>query len=300
MISAGFILLHRKITEWEWYQNPNTFRVFLHCLLKANFTDGRFEGKDVRRGQFVTSLDHLSKETQLSIKEVRTALNHLIGTGELASQSFNRFRIITVIKYNDYQDKDKQNGRQAASNGQAEGRQRAGKGQQYNNNNNETMNDDDCNTNNILQLSPSEVNRIIQEDQEIEAAALNVGLSVSASAMDRARDLSFRYGLANLLEAIAASVDVPKWAYVEGVLRKMKQDEAEINDDLHERENMMKQVLQKRGEWDEEYQLPMDKAAKFRDQGLSPAEAHEETERERQRRIKRFNELASARASVTG
>lgn len=296
MISAGFILLHRKITEWEWYQNPNTFRVFLHCLLMANFTDARFEGQEVKRGQFVTSLPSLSKQTKLSIQQVRTALDHLKSTGEITDRIFPKFRIITVIKYNDYQQDNRQNNSQSTGNQQATNSQSTGNQQQYNNNNKETNNNDDCNTNNILQLSPSEVNRIIQEDQEIEAAALNVGLSVSASAMDRARDLCFRYGLPNLLEAIAASVDVPKWAYVEGVLRKMKQEQKEFEEDRPERENTMKQVLQKRGEWDEEYQLPMDKAAKFRDQGLSPAEAHEEMERERQRRIQRFDELAKQRA----
>ena len=133
--TGGFIQLHRKIVEWEWYQNTNTFRLFLHCLLMANFTDGRFEGKEVKRGQFVTSLDHLSKQTRLSVRQVRVALDHLIMTGELTSQSFNRFRIITVVKYDVYQNEGKQNGKQTASEGQAEGKQGASKGQQYNNDN---------------------------------------------------------------------------------------------------------------------------------------------------------------------
>lgn len=140
---TGFILLYRQIVNWEWYGNPNTFRVFLHCLLKANFTDGRFEGREIKRGQFVTSLDHLSKETKLSVKEIRTALDHLIGTGELASQSFNRYRVITIVKYDEYQSEGKQNGKQRASSGQAVGKQGASKGQQYNNdnkNNNENNN----------------------------------------------------------------------------------------------------------------------------------------------------------------
>ena len=134
--TGGFIQLHRKIIEWEWYQNTNTFRLFVHCLLMANYTDGRFEGKEVKRGEFVTSLSHLAKQTDLTVKEVRTALDHLIWTGELASQSFNRFRIITVVKYDVYQNEGKQNGKQTASEGQANGKQGASEGQQYNNNNN--------------------------------------------------------------------------------------------------------------------------------------------------------------------
>ena len=32
---SGWIKLHRKITEWEWYSDANTFRVFMHLLLTA-------------------------------------------------------------------------------------------------------------------------------------------------------------------------------------------------------------------------------------------------------------------------
>lgn len=133
----GFIRLHRKITQWEWYQNPNTFRVFLHCLLMANFTDGRFEGKEIKRGQFVTSLPSLSEQTSLSIRQVRTSLEHLILTGELTSKSYPKYRIITVVKYNDYQRDDRQIDSQMTGNRQASDRQPTGDRQQYKNENKE-------------------------------------------------------------------------------------------------------------------------------------------------------------------
>lgn len=125
-MNTGFILLYRQITEWEWYQNPNTFRVFLHCLLMANFVDGRFEGKEIKRGQFVTSLPSLSAQTSLSIRQVRVALDHLILTGELTSKAYPKFRVITVVNYDKYQNNDRQIDIQMT-----------GKRQQYNNNNKE-------------------------------------------------------------------------------------------------------------------------------------------------------------------
>ena len=119
MNATGFILLFRQITEWEWYQNPNTFRLFVHCLLMANYTDGRFEGKEIKRGQFVTSLPSLSKQTKLSIQQVRTALDHLKSTGEITDRIFPKYRVITVVKYNDYQDDNRQNNSQSTANQQA-------------------------------------------------------------------------------------------------------------------------------------------------------------------------------------
>ena len=134
-MNNGFILLYRQITEWEWYQNPNTFRVFLHCLLMANFTDGRFEGMDIKRGQFVTSLPSLSKQTRLSIQQVRTALDHLKSTGEITDFSTSKYRVITVVKYDQYQIDNRQNNSQSTGNQQASNSQSTGEQQQYKNNN---------------------------------------------------------------------------------------------------------------------------------------------------------------------
>ena len=268
---SGYICLYRQITQWEWYQNPNTFRVFLHCLLMANFADGRFEGRDIKRGQFVTSLDHLSKDTKLTVKEIRTALDHLQRTGELASESCNRYRVITVVKYDEYQLEGKQNGKQRASEGQAMGKQGAGKGQQYKKNKNNKNIDDDDN-NNVLHLSASEAARFIRMDQEIEDAAQSVGLPLSEAAMIRARNLGEQYGHEELLGAIRKAVDVPKWSYVEGILKNLPTEE-EKKDAVRRSCDRLKQRMIERGEWDDEYDCASDIAEDYRRKGISPEEA---------------------------
>ena len=133
---SGFIKLHRKITGWEWYHDTNTFRLFLHILLMANFTDGRFEGKVIKRGQLVTSLPSLSKQTGLSIRNVRTALDHLLLTGELTAERQPKYRIITVVNYDQYQSDDRLTDRQTTGNRQASDSQPTGNRQQYKNNKN--------------------------------------------------------------------------------------------------------------------------------------------------------------------
>ena len=118
-----FIKLNRKIIGWEWYQNINVKTLFIHCLLKANWKAGRFEGKDIERGSFVTSLDSLSKETGLSVRQVRTALDKLFLTGELTSKSYSKYRIITVSNYEQYQSIDKQHDNHLTSKRQASDKQ---------------------------------------------------------------------------------------------------------------------------------------------------------------------------------
>lgn len=117
----GFIKLHHKMLEWGWYDDPNTCRLFIHCLLKANWKEKEWHGHLINPGEFVTSLPKLAKETHLTVKQVRVALEHLKSTGEVADKGYSKFRIITVNNWVQYQVE----GRQRADKGQTEGRQRA-------------------------------------------------------------------------------------------------------------------------------------------------------------------------------
>lgn len=104
MPKNGFIKLHKSLLNWEWYQNSNTVRVFLHLLLKANYSEKEWQGIKIKRGQFITSYEHLSKELgDISIMQVRTALNKLKLTGEITSKSNNLYTIITINNYSQYQ-----------------------------------------------------------------------------------------------------------------------------------------------------------------------------------------------------
>lgn len=100
----GFIKLHRKFLKWEWYTDTNTKVVFLHCLLAANWKAGKFKGHDIPRGSFASSWPQIAKQTNLSIQNVRTAINHLKSTGEITVKNMSGFSMITVLNYNLYQD----------------------------------------------------------------------------------------------------------------------------------------------------------------------------------------------------
>ena len=89
MLENGFIVLHRKIVNWEWYKDPATHIVFEHLILTANYEEKRFKGEAIHRGQRVASYGTLAKETGLSIQNVRTAINHLISTNEVTRKSTN-------------------------------------------------------------------------------------------------------------------------------------------------------------------------------------------------------------------
>lgn len=108
-IQNGWVKLHRKITEWEWYQDQNVFRVFLHLLLTANHDDKKWQGKLVKRGQKITSYSHLAHDTGLSVRSVRTAISKLSATGEVTYSNERKYSLITINNWDSYQASDKQN-----------------------------------------------------------------------------------------------------------------------------------------------------------------------------------------------
>lgn len=91
-------------TDWEWYENTNVFRLFYHCLLHTNLEDKRYCGRDIKAGQFVSSITRISAETGLTESQVRTALKKLKETGYISTISTNKYTIYTVNEYEKYID----------------------------------------------------------------------------------------------------------------------------------------------------------------------------------------------------
>ena len=102
-MNNGWVKLHRKFLEWEWYDDINTKVLFLHCLLKANHKDKKWRGNLIKRGSFISSLSNLAEETGLSIQNVRTSFDKLESTGEVNKQSTTVNTCVTIVNYDDYQ-----------------------------------------------------------------------------------------------------------------------------------------------------------------------------------------------------
>ena len=102
-MEEGWVKLHRKILLWEWFQDDNTFRVFLHLLLSANYKDSKWKGIEIKRGQVLTGRTSLAISIGISEQSIRTCLNRLKSTNEITIKSTNKYSVITINKYEDYQ-----------------------------------------------------------------------------------------------------------------------------------------------------------------------------------------------------
>jgi len=123
--SQGFVKLYRAFLDWEWYDDANTCRLFLHCLLKANHEDKQYRGRTIKRGSFLTGREALAAQTGLTVKQVRRSLEKLKRTNELAIKTSAQGTEIHVNKYDDYQEQGQQKGQQRANEGPAKGQRRA-------------------------------------------------------------------------------------------------------------------------------------------------------------------------------
>ena len=112
---SGWIKLHRSTLKWEWYNDINTTRLFLHLLLKANYEPKEWRGVIIEPGQLVTSLSKISAETGLSMRQARRSLKGIQTTRNVTIKTTNKYSIITICNWKSFQDDDTQSDTQTVT-----------------------------------------------------------------------------------------------------------------------------------------------------------------------------------------
>lgn len=103
MENNTWIKLYRKFNQWGWYSNPFVKVVFIHFLLNASLEDKEWNGILIKRGELPVGRKELSKTLGISEQSVRTAITKLKSTSEITSKQYNHFTLITVNKFDEYQ-----------------------------------------------------------------------------------------------------------------------------------------------------------------------------------------------------
>jgi len=94
--NSGWIALHRKLLDWEWYGDTATRSVFIDLLLNASHNSYKWRGISVNRGQTIFGRKEVSRRLGLSEQNIRTAITKLKSTSEITIKSTNKFSIITI------------------------------------------------------------------------------------------------------------------------------------------------------------------------------------------------------------
>lgn len=103
----GFALLHRKIMNVPFYKDAEAAHLWVHLLLRANH-EQTLVSTDVgdvicERGEFITGRNTLAMETGLTADRVKSLLRKFQNLGMIITKSNNRFTVLKVVKYDEYQ-----------------------------------------------------------------------------------------------------------------------------------------------------------------------------------------------------
>ena len=102
----GFIKIHRKLLDWEWFNDSSTLHVFLYMLLRANWKESPWKGESLQPGQLITSVKSICEATGLTTRTARTCINRLISTSEIAIKTTNKYTLVTIENWSYYQSEE--------------------------------------------------------------------------------------------------------------------------------------------------------------------------------------------------
>jgi hypothetical protein len=108
----GWIRLDRAIQDNFLWQEPEALKLWLYLLMAASLTDKAtaFNGQmlNIKRGQLVFGLNAASARLNISIRRLRKYLNWFENDDMIDKQITNKFSIISITNYSQYQDTGKQ------------------------------------------------------------------------------------------------------------------------------------------------------------------------------------------------
>lgn len=110
-MSQGWIKIHRQIQDCDIWDTEEPFdyrSAWIDLLLLVNHKDKKtvFDGKSitVKKGQRITSVRKLSERWHWSVNRTYRYLRLLEDLGMIQKESDNRRTLLTIVKYEDFQD----------------------------------------------------------------------------------------------------------------------------------------------------------------------------------------------------
>jgi DNA-binding Lrp family transcriptional regulator len=110
--SRGCFLLSRSIDESDIFQNEKWLKVFIWCLIQANYKGKNVSVRTgrsktfvrVERGQFVFGRNNSAEKLNMSPSTVRNIMKKLSDLKKIDIKQDSHHSIVTVCNYNEYQD----------------------------------------------------------------------------------------------------------------------------------------------------------------------------------------------------
>ena len=105
---GGWVKLHRKLLEWEWYGDAHMVHLLVHLLLTASHERKEYKGMNIKRGQVATTTKKLSEALGTSRTSIWRRLKRLEMERFVKLEVKQREVIVTICKYDSYQEDKKE------------------------------------------------------------------------------------------------------------------------------------------------------------------------------------------------
>lgn len=115
MMTDGYIRLHRRLLEWDWFTDSATVHVLIYLLLRANWQTRVWRGVTIEPGQVVTSRERIAESTGLTVKQVRRCLETLEAGRVIERDRAGLGQRVTLVHWAEYQIEPVSKGRRKAA-----------------------------------------------------------------------------------------------------------------------------------------------------------------------------------------
>ena len=108
----GWVSIYRKMQDKSWYRDSEYVHVWLHLILNANYSNKRVwvngQEVEVKRGQLLTSRKAISDKTGVTQSKIYRILSRYESEHQIEQQKTNKYTIITIVNYEEYQKSEQQ------------------------------------------------------------------------------------------------------------------------------------------------------------------------------------------------
>lgn len=185
---GGWVKLHRKLLEWEWYQDAHMVHLLVHLLLTASHEERRYKGLTIKRGQVVTSIKELAEALGTPESSTRLRIKRLKSCGFISIKVAHNRTTITICNYDSYQEWQTNRCERNAKDVRKKCERNA---EAYNNRNNKKgrRRSDEDNTSSLPPSSPPpRVREVFSEFSEVENNRYRVEIANDGDFIQYAKD----------------------------------------------------------------------------------------------------------------
>lgn len=99
----AFVKLDKNITKWRWFNKDHMLKFWIYLLCNVAYSDYSLGDIEIKKGQVIIGKKNVGEKLGLSEQTIKTYIKRLKRTGEITTESTNRYTLITIVKWDEYQ-----------------------------------------------------------------------------------------------------------------------------------------------------------------------------------------------------